>query len=124
MRFNANQKRLCINISIVNDLKLEPRESFGITLERTPDTDDRISIQQDVGEVHIENDDGEVILITLYVFFLHRTIICNNSLSLCCLCLLRFSILMSMCDPSTYDFSSVVCCESINSSWNGDRMMY
>ena len=67
MRFSANQKRLCINISIVNDLKLEPQELFEITLERTPDTDDRISIQQDVGEVHIEDDDGEVILIYDFV---------------------------------------------------------
>ena len=60
MRFSANQKRLCINISIVNDLRLEPKESFGITLERPPDTDDRIGIQPNVGEVNIENDDGEV----------------------------------------------------------------
>ena len=65
LRFSANKKRLCVNISIVNDLELEPRESFGIALERTPDTDDRISIQQDVGKVHIENDDGEVIRVTL-----------------------------------------------------------
>ena len=70
LRFSANRKRLCINISIVNDLKLEPRESFEITLEKTPDTDDRISIQQDVGEVHIENNDGEVMLTyELYMFF-------------------------------------------------------
>ena len=61
-RFSANQRRLCVNISIVDDMIVEQRESFSITLERTPDLNSRITLFPDSAEVVIPNNDGEMVV--------------------------------------------------------------
>ena len=68
-RFSANQRRLCVNISIVDDMIVEQRESFSITLERTPDLNSRITLFPDSAEVVIPNNDGEVVVALDYYIF-------------------------------------------------------
>ena len=98
LRFTANQKKLCINIPIINDLRIEQRESFGIVLERSADTDHRISIHQDMGVVHIENDDGEIYM-RLYIVYELQLI---------------FHVLC--CGWLSKIFNHII-------SWNGDEML-
>jgi hypothetical protein len=44
LNFNELQMRSCVNMSIVDDAILEDDESFDVTLERTPDLDSRITL--------------------------------------------------------------------------------
>ena len=68
-RFSANQRRLCVTISIVDDMVVEQRESFSITLERTPDLNSRITLSSDSAEVVIPNNDGEMVVARCYDIF-------------------------------------------------------
>ena len=47
-----------MNVTIVSDLIDEPEENFFYTLERTPDLHPNIDIDQTLGEIVIEDDDG------------------------------------------------------------------
>ena len=64
LRFSANQRKLCVTVIIIDDLAVEQRESFIISLERPPDLHNRISISPDRGDVVIPNDDGEIVVCT------------------------------------------------------------
>ena len=70
LRFNAQQERLCVNVSIFNDNSVEQQESFWIILERSAALNDRINISHDRsrGEIVIPNTEGEI----------YRTIIVSN----------------------------------------------
>ena len=59
LQFSVNQTRVCTNISIIDDLTVEQKESFYISLERPADLNNRITISYASGEVVISNDDGE-----------------------------------------------------------------
>jgi hypothetical protein len=59
LRFAACEKRRCVDVPIINDGDDEPNEMFGITLERTPGLNDRITLDPVNGVVTI-NGDGDV----------------------------------------------------------------
>ena len=65
LRFSANQRKLCVTVTIIDDLTVEQRETFVISLERPPDLHNRISISSDSGYVVIPNDDGEIVVCTI-----------------------------------------------------------
>ena len=48
---------------------VEQRESFSITLERTPDLNSRITLFPDSAEVVIPNNDGEMVVARGYDIF-------------------------------------------------------
>ena len=58
LRFAACEKRHCVDVTIVNDAVDEPDEMFGITLERIPGLNDRITLDPVDGVVIIIDDDG------------------------------------------------------------------
>ena len=58
VRFNACETRSCVNVTIVDDLELEPDENFFHTLEMTPGLDSRIELNPTRGEIEIFDDDG------------------------------------------------------------------
>ena len=58
MTFTACETRRCVDITIVNDTKGEPDETFGITLERTPDLTGRITLDPMDGMITISGDIG------------------------------------------------------------------
>ena len=59
--FTACEHRKCVSLSIVDDSIVERVESFYITLERTPDLNERINFDLAAvqGVVNIIDDDGE-----------------------------------------------------------------
>ena len=56
--FSGNDLRKCLRVTLVDDYSFERTESFSISLERTENLDERITISPDRGTVTI-NDDGE-----------------------------------------------------------------
>ena len=58
LTFAACDTRRCVDVSIINDAVDEPDEMFGITLERTPGLNDRITLDPVDGVVIIIDDDG------------------------------------------------------------------
>ena len=50
--------RLCGNVTIVDDDVVEQNESFSVTLKKTPDLDDRITLTRVNGMIHIIDNDG------------------------------------------------------------------
>ena len=61
LNFTAGQHSKCVSLSIMDDTIAEREESFYVTLERTPDLDDRIILDPAAvrGLVEIVDDDGE-----------------------------------------------------------------
>ena len=59
MTFSENDPMECLRVDIVDDYSVEKRESFSISLVRTENLDDRITISPESGRVTIEDDDGE-----------------------------------------------------------------
>ena len=60
--FSPNQKSMCTTITIVDDLVVEQRESFFVTMERSPRLLNRILLGIDTAEIVIPNDDGEMVV--------------------------------------------------------------
>ena len=58
--FDACDIRRRVDITIVSDTDNEPDEMFGITLERTPGLNDRITLDPVDGMVIIIDDDGKI----------------------------------------------------------------
>ena len=54
--FSARETRQCVNVAVVNDVIDEPEERFGVTLERTPDLNNRIILDPVNGEIFIQDD--------------------------------------------------------------------
>ena len=59
VQFAPCDKRICVEVPIVDDETVEKLESFNITLERTPDMDINITLDQVVGVVEITENDGK-----------------------------------------------------------------
>ena len=64
--FNECQKTECTDITISNDFLYEGDESFYVTLERTRDLDERITLNLAKGEVEIVDDDIHSESVDLY----------------------------------------------------------
>ena len=58
LSFAACETRQCVNITIVDDLVIEPVEKFDVSLERNIDLDTRISLQPVGARVIINDDEG------------------------------------------------------------------
>ena len=54
-------KRVCHNVTIIDDTKFEPDEVFRITLERSAGLEGNVRIQQDrsYAEIYIHNTDSK-----------------------------------------------------------------
>ena len=59
VRFGANTREQCVDISIRDDDVVEQTESFIVTLERPPDLNDSVSLSPTKQTITIINDDGE-----------------------------------------------------------------
>ena len=57
--FSRNELRTCLEVTIIDDEVVELSKSFSISLERSENLDERITISPDRGTVTIEDDDGE-----------------------------------------------------------------
>ena len=55
--FAACETRRCVNVVIVEDITVESIETFGITLERTPDLDSRITLTPVAEQIEIIDND-------------------------------------------------------------------
>ena len=55
--FAACETRHCVNVAIVEDILVESIETFGVTLERTPDLDSRITLNPVTEEIEIIDND-------------------------------------------------------------------
>ena len=51
--FDSCETRQCANITIMKDVLVESTESFSVTLERTSDLDNRITLDPNFGEIVI-----------------------------------------------------------------------
>ena len=78
MRFTPQDENACLLVTIIDEDIVEQNESFFVTLERTADLNERITIDPDnsEGEVVIGNDDGKFlfsnlrcILMTIYISY-------------------------------------------------------
>ena len=58
LTFDTCETRVCAMISIMNDAIPEGTESFTVTLEGTPELDDRITLDPVDGEIQISDGDG------------------------------------------------------------------
>ena len=56
--FGSCDRRICVNLTVENDVTLEETESFEVTLQRTPDLDERIILTPATAEISIIDDDG------------------------------------------------------------------
>ena len=61
MTFAACVTRRCVDVTVMNDTQDEPAEMFGITLERTPGLNDRITLDPVTGDITIVDDDGMIL---------------------------------------------------------------
>ena len=52
-------RRQCVNVTITDDDVVEETEIVEATLERLPDTDDRIILAPAIAKVVVTDDDGE-----------------------------------------------------------------
>ena len=63
LMFAACETRRCVDVSIVDDVIVEPIETFAVTLERTPDLDSMITLNPVEEEINvIDNDCKQTIL--------------------------------------------------------------
>ena len=60
LMFDACNTRHCVDVTSVNDTVDEPDEMFGITLERTPGLNDKITLDPVDGDITIVDDDGMI----------------------------------------------------------------
>ena len=61
LSFSANQNKLCHHVLFNDDETVEQRESFSLTLERTPHLHERVTVCEEPAEVVIPNNDGEIV---------------------------------------------------------------
>ena len=59
LTFETNEKEICVSVKIQDDLALEQVELFLVTLERTPDLDDRVILNNTQEIITIFDDDRE-----------------------------------------------------------------
>ena len=59
LMFAACDTRRCVDVTIVNDGDIEPDEMIGITLERTPVLNDRITLDPVDGDITITDGDSK-----------------------------------------------------------------
>ena len=69
--FGACQRRSCINMTITDDEILEDNESYEVTLQRTPDLDNRIILAPMIAEINIIDDDGKLEVVIHGMIILH-----------------------------------------------------
>ena len=60
LSFAACETQRCVNVTIVDDLMVEPDTIFDYTLERTSGLDMRISLDPIDGQIKITDNDGKV----------------------------------------------------------------
>ena len=74
--FGAYESRKCLNISIIDDQKVERAEYFHINLFRPPDLIDRVIFNHISGQIWINNQDSKtpsVVIMTLFnLLLMHR----------------------------------------------------
>ena len=58
LTFGANDAESCVGVIIRNDSIQEHTEMFSVILERTPDLDDRVTLNNTEGIMSIIDDDG------------------------------------------------------------------
>ena len=58
LQFVACDTRKCMNVTIVDDIQVEPDESLTYHLARTPGLDSSIQLDPVNGEIEIVDDDG------------------------------------------------------------------
>lgn len=58
MVFGACNNVTCMNITIIDDYLDEPSESFNITLERSANLTEKITLEETASIAHIEDNDG------------------------------------------------------------------
>ena len=58
MRFHPCDHQKCVDINIVDDQAEEKTETFELTLERTSDLDNRISLRPVTALIEIRDNDG------------------------------------------------------------------
>ena len=61
LMFDARDIRRCVDITIVSDTDDERDEMFGITLERTPGLNDKITLDPVDGDITIVDNDGMIL---------------------------------------------------------------
>ena len=59
LMFAACETRRCVNVTIVDDIIVEPCEMFDVTLERIASVYSRISLSSMTTMIEIINDDGK-----------------------------------------------------------------
>ena len=57
LMFAACETRRCVNVAIMEDILVESIETFGVTLERTPDLDRNITLNPVTEEIEIIDND-------------------------------------------------------------------
>ena len=61
--FSSSVNKACITIDILDNIQVEHlEESFHVTLERLPNTPDRVILRRNKAEVIIVDDDGKPLL--------------------------------------------------------------
>ena len=73
LRFGACEIQSCVDIHILDDTNDELDEALGITLERTPDLNGRITLETVDGVVTI-TDEGRVAVVRIVFLLLHLPI--------------------------------------------------
>ena len=59
LMFAACETRRCVNVTIVDDIIVEPCEMLDVTLKRIPGLNGRISLSSMAAIIEIINDDGK-----------------------------------------------------------------
>ena len=59
IEFDSCEVVQCIDMNLHDDMMHEMVESFAVTLERTPDLDDRITLSPVDGEIEIVDNDSK-----------------------------------------------------------------
>ena len=57
LTFAACETQRCVNVTIIDDLTLETEETFDVTLNRTADLDNRITLDPAAEEIQIIDND-------------------------------------------------------------------
>ena len=89
LRFDACDTRHCVDVTIENDGDDEPDEMFGITLERIPGLNGRITLDPVDGDITIvDNDiDGMILKHSKTPEFLCILSLFSKEISISCLCI-------------------------------------
>ena len=56
--FDSCETRQCTNVTVKEDEVKESIESFSVSLERSPDLDTRITLDQHIGTIEITGNNG------------------------------------------------------------------